>query len=433
MRMYDIIKKKRDGDALTEHEIKHVITSYVQQEIPDYQVSAWLMAIFLKGMNAEECGYLTTAMAKSGDMIDLSEISGTKVDKHSTGGVGDSVTIALAPLVASLGVPVAKMSGRGLGHTGGTLDKLEAIPNLSIHLTNKEFISLVNRNKLAVMGQTKNLTPADELIYSLRDVTATVESIPLIASSIMSKKIAAGADAIVLDVKVGSGAFMNDLADAKELAETMVAIGKNVGKKTTAIISQMDQPLGYAIGNALEIKEVISLLQGKGPQDLMELCLVLGSHMLLLANRVQTVEEGKQLLLKQIENREALHTFTEFIAAQNGNPEIIHNPDLLPQARQTVSLRSPMEGYIQSIDASKIGEAAMKLGAGRQTKQDTIDLAVGIVLHKKIGNYVKKDEPLLTIHTNEIDAMEVKDALLDSFSFSQKAVSELELILDIIY
>lgn len=432
MRMYDIIKKKRDGFTLTKEEINYVITSYIEEEIPDYQVSAWLMAIFLKGMTSEESGYLTTIMAESGDMIDLSAISGVKVDKHSTGGVGDSVTLGVAPLVASVGVPVAKMSGRGLGHTGGTLDKLESIPNLSVQLTNNEFVSLVNKNKLAVMGQTRNLTPADELIYSLRDVTATVDSIPLIASSIMSKKLAAGADAIVLDVKVGSGAFMKTFKEARELAQTMVDIGTKVGKKTTAIISQMDQPLGYAIGNALEIREIIAMLQGEGPDDLRELCLAVGSQMLVLANRVQSMHEGKKILNEQIENKQALKTFEAFITAQKGNKAIIKNPNILPTAANKVTLPAQKAGYIKSINTAKLGEVAMRLGAGRETKDDQVDLAVGLVLNKKIGDYVQNGEPLLTIHTNKVSAHTVTDALFDCFTFVQDAVAIPKLILDII-
>ena len=333
MRMVDLIEKKRDGHALTKEEIRYAIEGYTNGDIPDYQMSAFAMAIFFQDMSTEERAELTMAMVESGDQINLSDVEGIKVDKHSTGGVGDKTTIALAPLVAALGVPVAKMSGRGLGHTGGTIDKLEAIPGFSVEIDTSEFTRLVNKNKLAVVGQTGNLTPADKKLYALRDVTATVNSIPLIASSIMSKKIASGADAIVLDVKTGSGAFMKELDQSKELAEAMVAIGKNLGRDTMAVISDMNQPLGRTIGNALEVREAIEMLRGEGPDDLLELCLTLGSHMVYLAKQAASVEEAKAKLKEVIANGKALETLKTFIEAQNGDASIVDDPTKMPAAK----------------------------------------------------------------------------------------------------
>ncbi|PIC65516.1 pyrimidine-nucleoside phosphorylase [Sporosarcina sp. P13] len=401
LRMVDIIEKKRDGGLLSKEEIEFFVTGYTEGSIPDYQASAFLMAIYFQKMTSEEQGYLTMAMAESGDQIDLSAIEGIKVDKHSTGGVGDTTTLILAPLVAACGVPVAKMSGRGLGHTGGTLDKLEAIEGFHVEISTAQFIQQVNDLKIAVIGQSGNLTPADKKLYALRDVTATVDSIPLIASSIMSKKLAAGADAIVLDVKTGVGAFMKTLEDSKRLADAMVAIGNEVGRNTSAVISDMSQPLGLAIGNALEVKEAIDTLQGKGPADLTELCLVLGSKMLLAADKATDEQNARAQLQQVMENGDALRLFGELIRAQGGNAEVITNPNLLPQAPFQIDVPAKQSGYISQIDADEVGVAAMLLGAGRATKEDVIDLAVGIMLKKKIGDYVEAGESVAILHSNK--------------------------------
>ena len=402
MRVVDLIEKKQAGLALSQEEIKFLIAGYTDGTIPDYQMSALAMAIYFQGMTEEEASYLTMAMVKSGDEIDLSAIHGVKVDKHSTGGVGDTTTLVLAPLVAACGVPVAKMSGRGLGHTGGTTDKLEAIPGFSVTLSPQDFIDHVNRYKIAVVGQSGNLTPADKKLYALRDVTGTVQSIPLIASSIMSKKIAAGADAIVLDVKTGEGAFMKTLADAETLAHTMVTIGHQVGRKTLAVISDMSQPLGYMIGNALEVKEAIQTLQGKGPEDLTELCLVLGGQMLLAANQVSSLEEGKALLQEQIDSGRALEVFKTFLANQGGDTRIVDNPDLLPQARYQILFLAQSSGLVSQGVADEVGVAAMMLGAGRETKEDIIDPAVGIELCVKVGDPIQAGQPLAILHLSLI-------------------------------
>jgi pyrimidine-nucleoside phosphorylase len=400
MRTIDLIRKKRDGEVLTAAEICFLIEHYCNGTIPDYQISAWAMAVYFQGMNARETAELTMAMAESGDQFDLSPISGIKVDKHSTGGVGDTTTLVLAPLVASAGVPVAKMSGRGLGHTGGTIDKLESIEGFQVELERQSFFDLVNRCGVGVISQTGNITPADKKLYALRDVTATVDSIPLIASSIMSKKLAAGADAIVLDVKTGAGAFMKTMDDSIELAKAMVAIGSQVGRETIAIISSMDQPLGFAVGNALEVKEAIDTLSGKGPADLRELCLVLGAYMLLLGKKADRYEEARERLEQLIDNGKALEKFKEFIEAQGGKREMIEKPALLPHAARCVEVTSDRFGWVSSIEAEQIGIAAMMLGAGRETKDSAIDLGAGILLHKKIGDPVQIGEPLLELHVN---------------------------------
>ena len=421
MRVVDLIEKKQAGLALSQEEIKFLIAGYTDGTIPDYQMSALAMAIYFQGMTEEEASYLTMAMVKSGDEIDLSAIHGVKVDKHSTGGVGDTTTLVLAPLVAACGVPVAKMSGRGLGHTGGTTDKLEAIPGFSVTLSPQDFIDHVNRYKIAVVGQSGNLTPADKKLYALRDVTGTVQSIPLIASSIMSKKIAAGADAIVLDVKTGEGAFMKTLADAEALAHTMVKIGHQVGRKTLAVISDMSQPLGYMIGNALEVKEAIQTLQGKGPEDLTELCLVLGGQMLLAANRVTSLEEGKALLQEQIDSGRALEVFKTFLANQGGDTRIVDNPDLLPQARYQIPLLAQSSGVVSQWVADEVGVAAMMLGAGRETKEDIIDPAVGIELCAKVGDPIQEGQPLAILHSNREDVSEVLARLSAAISIADSA------------
>lgn len=423
MRMVDIIEKKRDGQELTTAEINFFIEGYTKGEIPDYQASALAMAIYFQDMNDRERADLTHAMVESGDTIDLSAIDGVKVDKHSTGGVGDTTTLVLAPLVASLGVPVAKMSGRGLGHTGGTIDKLESIAGFHVELTREQFIDLVNRDKVAVIGQSGNLTPADKKLYALRDVTGTVNSIPLIASSIMSKKIAAGADAIVLDVKTGDGAFMKTQEDAEELAHAMVRIGNHVGRKTIAIISDMSQPLGFAIGNALEVKEAIETLQGKGPKDLTELVLTLGSQMVILAGKAKTSEEAKEMLLDAIHSGKALAKFKEFLANQGGDASIVDDLTKLPQAKYKIELPAKQSGYISRMVADEIGVASMILGAGRATKEDVIDLAVGLVLHKKVGDKVEEGESILTIYSNRENVKDVKQKLYDNIFIADTATA----------
>lgn len=400
MNMYEIIKKKRDGNQLSKVEINYFIENYTNGNIPDYQASALLMAIYFRKMDKEETVNLTSAMLNSGEKIDLTSIEGIKVDKHSTGGVGDKTTLVLGPLVAACGLPVAKMSGRGLGHTGGTLDKLEAIEGLDINLSKDKFISNVNKIKLAVAGQTGNISPADKKLYALRDVTATVDNISLIASSIMSKKLASGSDAIVLDVKVGSGAFMKDLDSAFELAKEMVDIGINMHKDIIAVISDMDEPLGYAIGNALEVKEAINTLKGNGPSDLLELTLALGSRLLLLGKKVETIEEGRHLLNEVIKNGSAFDKFKDFIKIQGGNLDQINNPDLLPQAQKIIEFKSQKSGYINEINAEEIGRCALILGSGRETKESQIDMSAGIVLNKKRYDKVIKGETIAFLHGN---------------------------------
>lgn len=432
MRMVDLIEKKRDGKALTKKEIRYIIEGYTTGEIPDYQMSAFAMAVFFRGMTEEEMAELTMAMVDSGEKIDLSEIKGIKVDKHSTGGVGDKTTLVLAPLVASAGVPVAKMSGRGLGHTGGTIDKLESIPGFHVEIDNQQFVRLVNQNKIAVVGQTGNLTPADKKLYALRDVTATVNSIPLIASSIMSKKIAAGADAIVLDVKTGSGAFMKNIEESKKLAKAMVKIGENVGKKTIAVISDMSQPLGFAIGNALEVQEAIDTLKGEGPEDLTELCLTLGSYMVYMAEKADSLEKARKLLEQSIASGKALETFKTFVSAQGGDASIVDDPSKLPHSSYTFELKAKEEGYVNEIAADVVGTAAMWLGAGRATKDAAIDLAVGLILHKKIGDYVKKGETFVTIYSNQQDIEKVKQTLYDSIKISKNKTKQPVLIYETI-
>ncbi|MBM7701653.1 pyrimidine-nucleoside phosphorylase [Metabacillus iocasae] len=422
MRMVDLIQKKRDGQELSTEEIQMIIKGFTDGSIPDYQMSAFAMATYFQGMSEQERADLTMAMVESGDVIDLSEIEGVKVDKHSTGGVGDTTTLVLAPLVAAVGVPVAKMSGRGLGHTGGTIDKLEAVPGFHVEIDKQQFIDLVNKNKVAVIGQTGNLTPADKKLYALRDVTATVNSIPLIASSIMSKKIAAGADAIVLDVKTGAGAFMKDLDDAKELAQAMVNIGNNVGRETMAVISDMSQPLGFAIGNALEIQEAIDTLKGEGPKDLEELCLALGSYMVYLAKKADSLEQAREMLEEVIKNGKALEALKVFLSAQGGDGSVVDDPSKLPQAEYVIDLEAKEDGYVSEIIADSIGTAAMLLGAGRATKESEIDLAVGLMLRKKIGDAVKAGDALVTIYSNQDQIEDVKEKIYNSIKISKDKV-----------
>ncbi|WP_028590118.1 pyrimidine-nucleoside phosphorylase [Paenibacillus massiliensis] len=431
MRMVDIIAKKRDGKELTAEEIQFFIQGYTNGDIPDYQASSLAMAIFFQDMNDRERADLTMAMVNSGETIDLSAIDGIKVDKHSTGGVGDTTTLVLAPLVAALDIPVAKMSGRGLGHTGGTIDKLEAIEGFHVEISKEEFVKLVNEHKIAVIGQSGNLTPADKKLYALRDVTGTVNSIPLIASSIMSKKIAAGSDAIVLDVKTGAGAFMKTVEEAKELAKAMVSIGNSVGRKTMAVISDMSQPLGYAIGNALEVREAIDTLQGKGPADLEELCLALGSQMVYLAGKATSLEEAEEKLREVMRNGKALDKFKEFIRNQGGNEQVVDRPELLPQAAYQIQVPAEQDGVVAAITADEIGTAAMKLGAGRATKESDIDLAVGLMLNKKIGDTVRKGESLVTIHANREEVDEVIRMIREHIQIADHAVAP-QLVYDVV-
>ncbi|QII51252.1 pyrimidine-nucleoside phosphorylase [Bacillus paralicheniformis] len=421
MRMVDIITKKQNGEELTTEEIQFFIKGYTDGSIPDYQASALAMAIYFQDMTDRERADLTMAMVNSGETIDLSAIEGIKVDKHSTGGVGDTTTLVLAPLVAALDVPVAKMSGRGLGHTGGTIDKLEAIKGFHVELSKDEFIKLVNRDKVAVIGQSGNLTPADKKLYALRDVTGTVNSIPLIASSIMSKKIAAGADAIVLDVKTGAGAFMKTDEDAANLAKAMVRIGNNVGRQTMAVISDMSQPLGFAIGNALEVKEAIDTLKGEGPEDLTELVLTLGSQMVVLAKKAETLDEAREKLIDVMKNGKALQKFKDFLQNQGGDSSVADNPEKLPQAAYKIDVPAKEAGVVSEIVADQIGVAAMLLGAGRATKEDEIDLAVGIMLRKKVGDAVEKGEPLVTLYANRENVEDVIAKVYDNIQIAEKA------------
>lgn len=431
MRMVDLIEKKRDGQVLSQEEITFIIDSYTAGKIPDYQMSAFLMAVYFQDMTDEEITNLTLAMAHSGEVIDLSSIEGIKVDKHSTGGVGDTTTLVLAPLVAALGVPVAKMSGRGLGFTGGTLDKLEAIPGFQIEIADEDFIRIVNESKVAVIGQSGDLAPADKKLYALRDVTATVSSIPLIASSIMSKKIAAGADAIVLDVTTGDGAFMKNIADAKRLAHTMVRIGNLANRQVMAVVSDMSQPLGEAIGNSLEVVEAIETLQGRGPADLLEMCYALGSQMVVLAKGAADLEEAREKLQAALESGAALAKFKEMIRNQGGDDSVVDHPESLLTAKYELDLPALQEGVVTKIVANEVGVAAMLLGAGRKTKEDRIDYAVGLKLHKKVGDPVAEGESLLTIYANSEDVAEVKELLYANIEIGASG-EEPELIHDII-
>ncbi len=433
MRMYDLIYKKREGEELTTEEINYLVKGYTSGDIPDYQMSAWNMAVFFQGMNARETADLTTAMAESGEQIDLSDIGGIKVDKHSTGGVGDTTTLVLAPLVSSTGVPVAKMSGRGLGHTGGTIDKLESIPGYNVKVGMEDFIKQVNEIGVAVVGQTGNLTPADKKIYALRDVTATVKSIPLIASSIMSKKTAGGADGIVLDVKTGKGSFTPTLKESKNLASSMVEIGKEIGRQTIAVITDMNQPLGKAVGNALEVKEAVETLRGNGLEDMEKLCLTLGANMLIIADRVNDFEEGYELLKDKLDSGEALQQFKKLIKAQGGNSQIVEDLSVLPDADYKIDVVSDKSGYISGIDALEVGLTAMSVGAGRSTKEDEIDSAVGVVLSKKHGDYVNEGETLAVLHLNDKSAEEkAVNRLKDAFVIINKEPEKSTLIYDTI-
>lgn len=433
MRVLDVITKKRDGFMNTDLEINHLIQAYTNDEIPDYQMAAWLMAVFFKGMTIEETAALTMAMANSGNMVDLSAIPGIKVDKHSTGGVADTTTLVLAPLVAAAGVPVAKMSGRGLGFTGGTIDKLDAIAGFKTTLSQGEFIRILQKHNVAVIGQSADIAPADGKMYALRDVTATIESIPLIASSIMSKKIAAGADKILLDVKVGNGAFMKNIKDAVTLAETMVHIGQLVGRETRAVLSNMDEPLGQAIGNSLEVEEAIAILDGRGEKSLRHVCLVLGAQMLNMAGVESDVNVGYETLSELITKKTALHKFKEFIAAQGGDADIVDNKNLLPQAKMKTRVVCTEDGFVQSIDAAQLGYCAMQLGAGREYKGQKIDLSAGIMLEQRVGNFVKKGHLLCTIYGNDETKMkEVQELLANAIKIGNDHVPKTKLILGVI-
>lgn len=433
MRAYDLIWKKRQGGELTGAEIEFLVSGFVEGVIPDYQMSAWCMAVFFQGMSFDECAALTLAMANSGETIDLSGVKGVKVDKHSTGGVGDKTSLVLLPLVAAVGVPVAKMSGRGLGHTGGTIDKLESIPGFKTSLNQNEFLDQVARIGIALIGQTKTLVPADKKLYALRDLTATVDSIPLIASSIVSKKLASGADAVVLDVKFGDGAFMQNYQDAVNLAQTMVEIGNRAGRRFKAVLSDMDQPLGLAIGNSLEVAEAIATLRGEGPQDLTNLCLTLGGLMLQLAGLSQTFEAGKEKINGALTSGAGLAKFKELLEAQGGDSGVIDNPGLLPTASEIKIIKAPFDGWIERIQCRALGLAAMELGAGRNRLEDLIKLEVGLKLHVKVGDYVEKGQTLAEIHAqNRADAEKVFPEVLDCFRFSRQPVERPVLIKEII-
>lgn len=432
MRMVDIIVKKRMGESLTKEEIDFFVNGFTNGQIPDYQASSLAMAIVFQGMNKKEIGQLTDAMLHSGDTIDLSQIKGIKVDKHSTGGVGDKTSLVLGPLVSACGAKLAKMSGRGLGHTGGTLDKLESIPGVSINISKEDFIKQVNDIGIAIVGQTGSLVPADKKLYALRDVTGTVESIPLISSSIMSKKLASGSDTILLDVKFGSGAFMKTLDQARELAHTMVDIGDELKRDTRAIITDMNEPLGLAIGNNLEVIEAINTLNGHGPSDLVELCTKAGAIMLMQAKVVSTMEEGEKLIASKIESKEGLDKLAQLVKAQGGDESYIYHPEKFERAKYIVDVVSSNEGYIKEINALEIGEAAMKLGAGRATKEDVIDPTSGIVLNKKVGSFVKKNDALCTIYTNKEDYSSLLEEVKNSFKFSNEKVEVNPIIYEVI-
>lgn len=434
MRIYDIILKKRDCKELNKEEIKFFIDNYTSGEIHDYQAAALIMAIFLNGMNEKETIYLTEAMMLSGDVVDLSGIEGVKVDKHSTGGVGDTTTLILVPLVASIGVKFAKMSGRGLGHTGGTIDKLESIEGFKTSLSIERFTKNVKTINAAVIGQTKNIAPADKKLYALRDVTATVDNISLIASSIMSKKLAAGTDAIVLDVKVGSGAFLKTIDEAIALAKLMVKIGEGMNRKTMAVITEMEQPLGNAIGNAIEVIEAVDVLKNSGPNDLRDLCLTLGSNLIQMAGKATSFKEGYEILEKQLENGEALEYFKKFIKGQDGSIDFIDDYSLLPSAKIIENIYPLKEGYVKSINSTEVGISSLILGAGRENIEDEIDHSAGIYILNKIGDFVKKDEPLAVMYTNDKNKIKIaKERFFNSFEIVSEKVKKPQLIKAIVY
>lgn len=429
MRMYDLIMKKRNGESLSRDEIEYMIEEYTADCIPDYQMSAMMMAIYFQGMNAQETVALTMAMAHSGDIMDLSAITGIKVDKHSTGGVGDKTSIALTPMVAACGVKIAKMSGRGLGHTGGTIDKLESFSGFSTGITAEHFVRQVNEIGVSIMGQTADIAPADKKLYALRDVTATVDNMSLIASSIMSKKLASGADAIVLDVKTGSGAFMKQEEDALALAKEMVTLGNMAGRKTIAVVSDMDQPLGRAVGNALEVEEAIATLRGEGPEDFTELCTTLGSYMLVAGGAASDEDDARKKLRRVIENGSALKKLADFVQAQGGDAKAVYDTALLPKASIVEEIISPQSGYVSKIDCDEIGICSLILGGGRETKDSEIDLSVGFVLHKKAGDSVAVGESLATIYANDHEKLSAaRERFLNAYHFSDQPVQSAELI-----
>ena len=433
MRMYDLIMKKRNGHELSEKEIRYMITEYTADRIPDYQMSAMMMAIYFQGMSEEETLYLTMAMAESGEMLDLSGIQGVKVDKHSTGGVGDKTSLALTPMVAACGVKIAKMSGRGLGHTGGTIDKLESFPGFSTGISTEELIDHVNTIGISIMGQTKDLAPADKKLYALRDVTATVDQMSLIASSIMSKKLAAGADAIVLDVKTGSGAFMKTREDALALAKEMVQLGKNAGRKTIAVVSNMDQPLGNTVGNALEVREAIDTLNGNGPRDFTELVMTLGSYMLLAGEKADKEETARRMLRQVVEDGSALRKLAEFVKAQGGDESYVYEPEKLPCAKIRKELLAPVDGYIQKIVCDEVGICSLILGGGRETKESQIDLSVGIRLIQKVGKYVHKGDVLAEVFANDCQKLEeAMTRLQQAYHIGPDEAKEQNVILDVV-
>lgn len=433
MRMLDLIEKKKEGKPLTKEEIKFFIKGVTDSSIPDYQISALLMAICFEGMSEEETVSLTDAMLHSGETIDLSSIKGVKVDKHSTGGVGDKTSLALGPLVAASGAKLAKMSGRGLGHTGGTLDKMESVPGTSVSLTDKAFIKQVNDIGIAIVGQTTAIDPADKKLYALRDVTGTVSSIPLIASSIMSKKLASGSDAILLDVKFGSGAFMKTIEDARKLARLMVKIGKSLGKDTRAILTDMDEPLGLAVGNNLEVQEAIATLKGNGPKDFVTLVTKAGGIMLLQAGLAKTEEEGEGKIQKSIQNGSGFAKMIALFKAQGGDISYLENPSKFPKSSLIENVYSDSEGYVERIDSLAIGEGTMKLGAGRASLDDKIDMSAGVVLKKKVGDFVKKGEALFEFHTNKPDYLETVEGMKNAFKITPKKVERAPIVREYIH
>ena len=433
MLMTDIICKKRDGEALTKEEIGFFVKGYVSGEIPDYQASALCMAIYFRGMNDDEILDLTLAMMNSGETVDLSGIEGIKADKHSTGGVGDKTSLVLCPMAAAAGLKIAKMSGRGLGHTGGTIDKLESFPGFTVEISEERFLENVNRIGISIIGQSKNLVPADKKLYALRDVTGTVPSVPLIVSSIMSKNLAAGGDIIVLDVKCGSGSFMKTKEEAEVLAKQLVRVGKAAGKKTAAVITDMDEPLGNAVGNALEVKEAIAVLKGEKKGDLYELCMTLGSLMLVSAEKAASLEEARKMLEKTISDGSALKKLAEMVEAQGGDGRYVYDTSLLPGAEFTLEVPAPCNGYVKHIEADDIGLASMHLGGGRATKEDTIDLSVGIVINRKVGDHVSEGESIATIHANYRNkAHDAAEAVLRAYEFSEEKTVREPLIKEII-
>ena len=432
MRMVDLIQKKRDGLKHSEEEIRYIVKNYVEGHIPDYQMSAWMMAVCFQGLDKEETAWLTKEMMYSGDIVDLSGIEGVSVDKHSTGGVGDKTSLVLCPMVAACNLKVAKMSGRGLGHTGGTLDKLESIDNINLYLTQDEFVKQVNDIGFALIGQSGKLVPADKKMYALRDVTATVSCIPLIASSIMSKKLASGADVILLDVKYGEGAFMKTKEDATILAKTMIEIGASLGKNIRAALSNMNQPLGNAIGNSLEVIEAIETLNGNGPEDLLELCLQSGSHMLVMANEAESLEEARAKLIEAIDNKAALMKLKDMVEAQGGNDQYFIDTSLFKKAKYVEEVKSPISGYVKDITASSLGIVSMKLGGGRETKDDVIDYSVGLILNKKVSDYVEKDETLAYVHTNEMLDEALINDIIKSYTIVETLVEKPVIIEDVL-